>query len=115
MSYNHTMDNAFLEQYYEKVILPLYKDEAIKAATWKDHGQVGPDNWAHYFENEQGVEYVLLNEDYPSGAYLNDDLMTHETIRVPGTGSTALQVSYDNNWIPNVSGYFTLFKEIPRG
>ena len=108
------MDNAFLEQYYEKVILPLYKDDSIKVAAWKDHGQVGPDNWAHYFEDSRGVEYVLLSEDYPSGNYLSDDLMTHEIIRIPHTGQTALQVSFDANWIPNVSGYFTLFKERSR-
>jgi len=107
------MDTAFLEQYYEKVILPLYKDDSIKVATWKDHGQVGPDNWAHYFEDANGTEYVLLAEDYPDGSYLSDDL-SHDVVSVPDSESTAIQVTYNNNWIPNISGYFTLFKERGR-
>ncbi len=104
------MDNEFLEKYYEKVILPLYRDDSISVSFWKDHGQVGPDNWAHYFEDANGIEYVLLNEDYPDGSYLNDD-PTHDVVPVPHNESTALQVTFGNNWIPNVSGYFTLFKE----
>ena len=107
------MDTAFLERYYEKVILPLYKDDAIKVATWKDHGQVGPDNWAHYFEDANGIEYVLLAEDYPDGSYLGDDL-SHDVVPVPDSESTAIQVTVNNNWIPNVSGYFTLFRERSR-
>ncbi len=105
------MSDAFLEQYYENVILPLYHDESIRAARWKDHGRVGPDNWAHYFENTEGVEFVLLNEDYPSGIYLNDDL-THDTVSVPGREEAAIQVSVGSDtWIPNISGYFTLYRE----
>lgn len=107
------MDTTFLEQYYEKVILPLYEDDSIKVAIWKDHGQVGPDNWAHYFEDANGTEFVLLAEDYPGGIYLNDDL-THDAILVPGSESTALQVIFNNKWIPNISGYFTLYKEQDR-
>ena len=107
------MDTVFLEQYYEKVILPLYKDDAIKVVIWKDHGQVGPGNWAHYFEDANGTEYVLLNEDYPGSIYLNDDL-THRVVAVPGSESTALQITFSDNWIPNVSGYFTLYKEWNR-
>ena len=38
------MDNKFLEQFYETVILPRYK-EAISFGdiTWVDHGKVGMD------------------------------------------------------------------------
>jgi len=107
------MDNPFLEQYYEKVILPLYKDDSIKVAFWKDHGRVGPDNWAHYFEDANGTEFVLLNEDFPGGIYLNDDL-THEVVLVPGGETSVLEVVVGDDWIPNVSGYFTLYKEIDR-
>lgn len=107
------MDTAFLEQYYEKVILPLYGEDSIKVTTWKDHGQVGPDNWAHYFEDAKGIEYVLLAEDYPGGIYLGDDL-THDVVPVPDSESTALQVTFNNKWIPNISGYFTLYKERNR-
>lgn len=107
------MDTTFLEEYYEKVILPQYKDASIKVASWKDHGQVGPDNWAHYFDDDDGTEYVLLNEDYPGGLYLNDDL-THDAVQVPGGESTALHVTVGDTWIPNVSGYFTLYRERSR-
>ena len=106
------MDTAFLEKYYEKVILPLYAEGSIKVATWKDHGKVGPDNWAHYFEDADGIEYVLLAEDYPGGIYLDDDL-THDVVPAPG-GESALYASFDNRWIPNISGYFTLYKERDR-
>ena len=107
------MDTVFLEQYYEKVVLPLYKDPSINVVLWKDHGQVGPDNWAHYFEDADGTEFVLLNEDTPSGTYLNDDL-THDIVPVPGSNSSALQVTLGNTWIPNISGYFTLLREHSR-
>lgn len=107
------MDNTFLEDYYEKVILPLYKDESIRAAVWKDHGKVGPDNWAHYFEDATGVEYILLNEDYPDGQYLSDDL-THDIVPLPDSDTSSLHVSFGGNWIPNISGYFTLYKERSR-
>ncbi|HSE29155.1 MAG TPA: hypothetical protein VLA77_01045 [Candidatus Saccharimonadales bacterium] len=107
------MDTAFLEQYYEKVILPLYKDDAIKVAVWKDHGQVGPDSWAHYFEDTNGTEYVLLAEDYPNGSYLNDDL-SHDVVLVPDGESAAVKVTIDNKWFPNISGYFTLLRERSR-
>jgi len=107
------MDTEFLEQYYEKVILPLYGNKSITAAKWKDHGQVGPDNWAHYFENTQGVEFVLLNEDYPGGVYLNDDL-THDVVPAPDSQDGVLSVTIANKWIPNISGYFTLYRERTR-
>lgn len=47
------MDDSFLEQYYEQIVLPL-NAKAISFTTikWKDHGKVGPDTWAHYFEAE---------------------------------------------------------------
>jgi hypothetical protein len=107
------MNNKFLEDYYENVILPRYKSESIGVVIWKDHGQVGPDNWAHYFEDGTGNEYVLLNEDYPGGIYLNDDL-THDVIPFSEANDPVLQVSFGGEWIPNISGYFTLFKERSR-
>lgn len=109
----YTNNYVFLEQYYEQVILPLYKDASIKVSSWKDHGQVGPDNWAHYFEDSNGVEYVLLNEDHPSGTYLNDDL-SHDIVPVSASDTSSIQVAIGENWIPNISGYFTLLKERRR-
>ena len=105
------MDTTFLEQYYEKVILPLYYDTSIIVLRWKDHGQVGPDAWAHYFENGKGTEFILLNEDFPGGDYLNDGL-SHTVVRLPGDKNRdTLCVTITDTWIPNISGYFTLYKE----
>lgn len=104
------MDNKFLEGYYEKIILPLYKDESIKVSAWKDHGRVGPDNWAHCFEDAAGIEYVLLNEDYPDGQYL-DNPPTHDVVPLPDSDTISLKVSFGDAWIPNVTGYFTLYRE----
>lgn len=104
------MDIQFLEQYYEKIILPLYGDAVMPAKiTWKDHGKVGLDAWAHYFEDESGREYVLLYEDFPGSDYLNDDL-THDI--VPYGDDTSVQVSITpDKMIDNISGYFTLYTE----
>lgn len=103
------MNNEFLEQYFEQVILPQYKNLTFTNVTWKDHGKVGLDTWAHYFEDTAGIEYVLLYEDYPTGEYLNDDL-SHEVI--PCGSDTSLHVSLSSAAvIDNVSGYFTLYKE----
>lgn len=108
------MSDEFLENYFEKVILPQYRDDSIQVAKWKDHGKVGPDSYAHYFDDASGAEYVLLNEDYPDGAYLNDDL-THDIVPVPrDSDQSALKVTIGDDWIPNISGYFTLYKERPR-
>jgi hypothetical protein len=107
------MNIKFLEDYYENVILPRYKSESFRVVIWKDHGRVEPDNWAHYFEDESGNEYVLLNEDYPGGEYLSDDL-TYDVIPFSGADKAVLKVSIGGEWIPNISGYFTLFKERSR-
>lgn len=104
------MDANFLEQYYEKVILPLYSSVAtFKNVTWKDHGQVGNDAYAHYFDDENGREYVLLYEDFPGGDYLNDDL-THDIL--PYKEETSVKVSIESaGAIDNIAGYFTLYQE----
>ena len=104
------MDTSFLEQYYEKVILPQYKDTvSFNEIIWKDHGKVGLDSWAHYFEDKNGVEYILLYEDYPSGEYLNDDL-SHTIVTIDGEPTLNITLS-NNNIINNVVGYFTIYKE----
>jgi hypothetical protein len=104
------MDTSFLEQYYEQVILPQFKDSvSFEQINWKDHGKVGLDSWAHYFEDENGVEYILLYEDYPTGEYLNDNL-SHTIVKI--SGEPTLQTTLSNNKIiDNIVGYFTLYKE----
>ena len=104
------MNKEFLEQYFQSVILPLYGDALdISSITWKDHGKVGPDAWAHYFDDKNGREYVLLYEDFPGSDYLNDEL-THEIIRCDE--KTCIQISsHPESTIDNIIGYFTLYAE----
>ncbi len=104
------MSNKFLEQFYENVILPQYGDKTgFKSIAWKDHGKVDLDAWAHYFEDENGREYVLLYEDFPGSTFLDDGL-THEVVR--RGNETSLQLSLDDGIkIENIIGYFTLYRE----
>lgn len=104
------MNSGFLEQYYEKVILPLYVETiTFSSIRWKDHGKVGADAWAHYFEDENGREYVLLCEDFPGSDYLNDDL-THDAVPVGEQMSVHVSLSPEKT-VENIFGYFTLYKE----
>lgn len=105
------VDNKFLEHYYEYVVLPQYgSDLDLKTLTWKDHGKIDLDAWAHYFEDSDGREYVLLYEDFPGSTYLTDGL-THEVVRVNGQTSLELLFSDGNKKIDNLVGYFTLYRE----
>jgi len=104
------MDTKFLEQYYEAAILPLYGDAiSVPNIFWKDHGKVGNDTWAHYFDDENGREYVLLYEDFPGSEYLSDDL-THEIVRL-GEETSVRAAATPNKTIDNIFGYFTLYRE----
>ena len=104
------MNEKFLEQFYENVILPRYSTTAdFGAITWHDHTQVGEDARAHRFRSQDGSEYVLLWEDFPGDIYFGDGI-THETIPLNGELSIALQFA-DKKEIIDVTGYFTLFRE----
>jgi hypothetical protein len=104
------MNTKFLEQYYKAVILPLYGDAiTLSGISWKDHGKVGNDTWAHYFDDKNGREYVLLYEDFPGSEYLNDDL-THDIVKCGEDTSIRVEVT-PGNAIENVAGYFTLYEE----
>ena len=104
------MNTSLLEAYFETVVLPLYGDVLRFAQiAWKDHGKVGADTWAHYFEDGHGREYVLVYEDFPGSEYLNDDL-THEI--VPCGDQTSVQVlTKPESTVDNFIGYFTLYVE----
>ena len=104
------MDTAFLEQYYQSVILPQYSTEDFSAGvTWKDHGKVGLDTWAHYFDDKNGREFILTYEDFPGNEYFSDDL-THDIVLCKG--EPYLQVSTSTeNVVDNIFGYFTLYVE----
>ena len=99
-----------LERYYEAAILPLYKDTVtFSQVSWKDHGKVGLDAWAHYFDDENGREFVLLYEDFPGSEYL-DDGMTHDII--PCGSDTSVRVATTpESTVDNLVGYFTLYAE----
>ena len=49
------MDSNILEQFYEHVILPNYHELDAATIRWKDHGRIGLDAWAHYFEDAKGT------------------------------------------------------------
>ena len=106
------MNDKFLEQFYKNLILPRYKDEINLAdIKWIDHGKVGLDTWAHYFERG-GKEYALLNDDPLGGEYLNDDL-SHVIVKIDGKSRIGL--SFDDVFeIPNITGWFMLYVEKPR-
>lgn len=104
------MDNKFLEQFYEDVVLPQYAEIVeFKKINWKDHGKVDLDAWAHYFDDESGREYVLLYEDFPGGAFLDDGL-SHELVKIGEETSLKLSFSNDKE-VENITGYFTLYRE----
>lgn len=107
------MDNTFLENYYLKVILPQYSTEDFTGGVaWKDHGKVGLDTWAHYFDDSNGREFVLIYEDFPGSEYLADDL-THDIVLCQGDSSLQASLS-SGKLVENVVGYFTLYKERGR-
>lgn len=104
------MDEKFLEKFYENVILPQYSNEvSVADIVWKDHGKPGLDSWAHYFEDKDGREYVLLYEDFPDGAFLKDGL-THEPVEI--NGEISFELKFGNaKQIPNLTGWYTLYRE----
>lgn len=107
------MNTAFLETYYETVILPLYKDTVdFSEISWKDHGKVGADAWAHYFEDRSGREYVLLYEDFPGSDYLNDGL-SHDIIPCGNEVNVRVAMTPEKQ-LDNIVGYFTLYAERKR-
>jgi len=104
------MNDKFLEELYENVILPSYKGVLdIGKISWKDHGKIGLDAWGHYFEDSKGKEYVLVFEDFPSSVSIDDGL-SHEKVKIGNESSIKLAVS-GSRYIPNVTGYFSLFRE----
>jgi len=107
------MNDTFLEQYYENVILPQYGNEAgFKTVSWKDHGKIDLDAWAHFFENENGREYALVYEDFPGDTFLNDNL-THDVVKAGEERSICVSVE-PGGQIDNVAGHFTLYREKRR-
>ncbi len=100
----------FLEQFYEQAILPRYAGQ-IRCAeiTWLGHDKVTLDGWAHYFTTEDG-EYALLYEDFPDGEPFKDGL-SHEVVMLGGQTSIELRFGDTPKQIPNMVGWFTLFKK----
>jgi hypothetical protein len=104
------MNDSLLEEVYELVILPNYPEINIGSIHWKDHGKVDLDAWAHYFDDENGTEYILLFEDYPSGSFLADG-STHELIETAGRTSIRYSIDAPFKYVENLTGYFSLYKE----
>lgn len=107
------MNEKFLEQFYEAIVLPRYTDiVTFNQVTWVSHGRVGPDSWAHYFQVND-TEYILVYEDFPDGAPFNDDL-SHEVIKLGAATSIELKFTDGGKQIPNLLGWYTLFREKSR-
>lgn len=103
------MNNESLEKYYEEAVLPRYASvQLFREITWIDHGKVDNDAWAHYFKSN-GTEYVLLYEDSPGGSFLDDNL-SHELITIDGESSVNQRFRGKKD-VPNLAGWFTLYKE----
>jgi hypothetical protein len=102
------MDIEALESYLA-TILSRYGDEIAYPITWKDHGKVDLDAWAHYFDDVRGREYVLLYEDFPDGSFLKDGL-SHDV--VPCGKETSLRVTVPPEFrVDGTTGYYTLYRE----
>ena len=104
------MDVKFLEQFYEKVILPQYANTVFDGVVWIDHGTVDLDVIAHYFRDKSGKEHVLVFEDFPGNAVFDDEL-SHEIITVNGKKSIRFGGDPPFKYIENITGYFTLYQE----
>lgn len=104
------MDNTLLERYYEKVVLPFYeKDVDVSSIAWKEHGKVGLDTWAHYFDDPSGREFVLLYEDFPGNEYMSDEL-THEIVLASGESTIEIRSKPERS-VENLLGFFSLYRE----
>ena len=104
------MNTQSLEAYYETAILPLYRDTVVfERIAWKDHGKIGEDAWAHYFDDQNGVEYVVVYEDFPGATYL-DDQLSHDVVLCKGEPSVRVATVPDSS-VDNVVGCFTLYRE----
>ena len=109
--YTDYMNDSQLEAYYETAILPQYKDVVqFERITWKDHGKIDLDAWGHYFDDENGREYVLVYEDFPGNVSLDDGL-SHDVVKIGDATSIQVQ-ALPGRQIDNIFGYFTLYREI---
>ena len=65
--------------------------------------------WAHYFKSN-GKEYVLVYEDFPGNTDFDDGL-SHEVVKRGDETSIELRFSDDTKQVPNLTGWFTLYRE----
>jgi hypothetical protein len=104
-------DYSTIERFYEASILPRYRI-VFSNITWTDHGRIGDGVFAHYFTSGN-VRYVLVFEDYPSQPHFI--AQDNELIPAPNTENGAIAYpahqTIEKEYIENVTGYFTLFKE----
>ena len=104
------MDIKFLEQFYEKVILPQYGSTVFNNVTWIDHGAIELDSFAHYFKADNSREYVLVFEDFP-GNVAFDDGLSHDIVLVNNEKTIRFGSDPPFKYVENITGYFTLYKE----
>lgn len=103
---SHDITNEFLEKYYTKFILPLFN---IKSAPkWQRHIRTSPDSFMHTFSIE-GIRYVLVFEDYPSGFGFNGEKYVH-VLHCKNGDKMLLVDNPDGTYIENITGAFMLFQ-----
>lgn len=104
------MDIKFLEQFYERVILPQYSSTVFDNVTWIDHGAIELDSFAHYFKADNSRGYVLVFEDFP-GNVAFDDGLSHDIVLVNNEKTIRFSGDPPFKYVENITGYFTLYKE----
>ncbi len=100
-----------INRFYEESILPRYSIE-FGTITWRDHGKIGEDTFAHYF-TANGVQYVLVFEDFPSQShFIAED---NKFIPAPDSENGAIWYPKDDDptyeYVENTTGYFSLYLE----
>ncbi len=106
-----TVNYSDIEKFYEKVILTQYVIE-LGSITWDDHARIGADTFAHYF-TANSKQYVLVFEDFPSQSHFiaeaSEFIPAHNNqngvVKYPEDDETTHQ------YLENVTGYFSLYKE----
>lgn len=103
------MSNTYtdIEKYYEKDIIPQYGIDT-KNIIWTDHGRIAEDTFAHYFSSGD-EKYILVFEDFPSQSnFVAED---YKSISAPGHEYGRIRTDDPENYIENITGYFTLYED----
>ncbi len=86
----NSMNDKFLEDFYEYAVLPEFGIERTEDVIWSKHERLGPDDFAHYFSVNKW-DYVLIFRDY--------DVFTDKELK------SLIKIEYRHlNYIETISG-----------